>query len=96
LKPSSPQTGKFLRVAEWNIERGLEFDAVRLAFTDAQSFSALMDLKNSRATTDERARILDQVQLLKQADLLVFNEVDLGMNRTLFRNVAAELAGRAF
>ena len=25
LKPSSPQTGKFLRVAEWNIERGLEF-----------------------------------------------------------------------
>src|SRR5882724_8323251 len=56
LKPSSPQTGKFLRVAEWNIERGLEFDAVRLAFTDAQGFSALMDQKNTRATADERAR----------------------------------------
>ena len=28
LKPSSPVIGKFLRVAEWNIERGLEFDAV--------------------------------------------------------------------
>ena len=64
LKPSSPQTGKFLRVAEWNIERGLEFDAVRLAFTDTQGFAALMDQKNSRATADERARILDQVQLL--------------------------------
>ena len=36
MKPSAPQTGRFLRVAEWNIERGLEFDAVRLAFTDAQ------------------------------------------------------------
>jgi endonuclease/exonuclease/phosphatase family metal-dependent hydrolase len=92
LKPSSPQTGKFLRVAEWNIERGLEFDAVRLAFTDTQGFAALMEQKNSRATADERARILDQVQLLKEADLLVLNEVDWGMNRTLFRNVAAELA----
>ncbi len=93
LKPSSPQTGKFLRVAEWNIERGLEFDAVRLALTDARGFSALMGEKQSKATADERTRILDQVQLLKQADLLVLNEVDWGMNRTLFRNVAAELAG---
>ena len=92
LKPSSPQTGKFLRVAEWNIERGLEFDAVRLAFTDAQGFSRLMDQKNSKATADERAHILDEVQVLKQADLLVLNEVDWGMNRTLFRNVAADLA----
>lgn len=92
LKPGSPQMGKFLRVAEWNIERGLEFDAVRLAFTDAQGFSALMDQKGSKATADERARILNDVQVLKQADLLVLNEVDWGMNRTLFRNVAAELA----
>ncbi len=52
-----------------------------------------MDEKQSKATADERTRILDQIQLLKQADLLVLNEVDWGMNRTLFRNVAAELAG---
>lgn len=93
LKPSSPQTGKFLRVAQWNIERGLEFDAVRLAFTNPQKFSALMDEKKSRASADERAHIIDQVNVLRQADVLVFNEVDWGMNRTLFRNVAAELAG---
>src|ERR1044072_8193469 len=43
LKPGSPQMGKFLRVAEWNIERGLEFDAVKLAFTDAHQFADLMD-----------------------------------------------------
>lgn len=91
-KPSGPQTGRFLRVAEWNIERGLEFDAVRLAFTDAQQFAALMEQKNSHASADERARILDQVNILRQADLIIFNEVDWGMNRTLFRNVAAELA----
>src|SRR4030095_8803297 len=65
LKPISPRIGKFLRVAEWNIERGLEFDALKSAFTDAT---------------------------LKQADVVVLNEADWGVNRTLFRNVAAELA----
>jgi endonuclease/exonuclease/phosphatase family metal-dependent hydrolase len=94
LKPSDPKIGKFLRVAEWNIERGLEFEAVEAAFTDPQKLSHLMDEKNSRATMEERAQILDQVRLLKQADLLVLNEVDWGINRTLFRNVAAELAAR--
>ena len=34
LKPSSPRIGKFLRIAEWNIERGLEFDALQSAFKD--------------------------------------------------------------
>jgi hypothetical protein len=29
---------------------------------------------------------------MKQADVLVLNEVDWGLNRTLFRNVAADLA----
>jgi hypothetical protein len=92
LTPSSTQIGKFLRVAEWNIERGLEFDAIKFAFLDPKRFAELMDRKGSSATREERTHILDQVHLLQQSDLLVLNEVDWGMNRTLFRNVAAELA----
>ena len=92
LKPVSPQTGKFLRVAEWNIERGLEFDAVRLACTDPHQFLELMDQKQSRATPEERSRIVAQVNILREADVIILNEVDWGINRTLFRNVAAELA----
>ena len=37
LKPSDPQTGKMLRVVQWNIERGLEFDAVRFALATPRS-----------------------------------------------------------
>jgi endonuclease/exonuclease/phosphatase family metal-dependent hydrolase len=65
LKPSSPEIGKFLRVAQWNIERGLEFDAIKSALADPA---------------------------LKQADVVVLNEVDWGINRTRFRNVVSELA----
>ena len=49
LKPSDPQTGKMLRVVQWNIERGLEFDAVRFAFSDPKKFNALMEDKGSKA-----------------------------------------------
>jgi hypothetical protein len=92
LKPNDPQTAKMLRVAQWNIERGLEFDAVRFAFTDPKKFNALMEDKGSKADDDERAKIREQIAILQQADLLVLNEVDWGVNRTLFRNVAEELA----
>jgi endonuclease/exonuclease/phosphatase family metal-dependent hydrolase len=94
LKPSSAEMGSFLRVVQWNIERGLEFDAIRFAFSDPKQFNALMEDKGSKATESERGRIREQIGLLEQADLLVLNEVDWGMNRTLFRNVAAELADR--
>jgi endonuclease/exonuclease/phosphatase family metal-dependent hydrolase len=92
LKPSDPQTGKMLRVVQWNIERGLEFDAVRFAFTDPKKFNALMEDKGSKASDEDRAKIREQIAILQQADLLVLNEVDWGVNRTLFRNVADELA----
>ncbi len=92
LKPAQPQIGKILRVAQWNIERGLEFDAIRFAFSDPRQFNALMEDKGSKAGEDARAKIREEIGILQQADLLVLNEVDWGVNRTLFRNVAEELA----
>ena len=92
LKPAVPAVGKILRVAQWNIERGLEFDAIRLAFTDAKQFNALMEDKGSKADDKERDEIFEQIRVLQESDLVVLNEVDWGVNRTSFRNVAAELA----
>jgi hypothetical protein len=37
-----------------------------------------MDQNKSTASPEERARILDQVNTLREADLIVFNEVDWG------------------
>ena len=92
LKPTSPQFGRFLRVAQWNIERGLEFDAIKLALTNPTAFSAYMDQQGSKLSANEKQTVLDQIRLLDQADVIVLNEADWGVNRTLFRNVTAELA----
>ena len=93
MRPRLPGLGDSLVVAQWNIERGLEFDAIRLALSNPKGFSAFLEDRGSKISLEERARVLDQVETLKQADVIVLNEVDWGVNRTLFRNVADELAG---
>lgn len=92
LRPLGPHGRRLLRVAQWNIERGLEFDAIRLAFTDPRAFGALVEDDNPGLSAKDRAAAVEEAAELRQADVVVLNEVDWGVNRTLFRNVAAELA----
>lgn len=92
MLPSTAKLGPFIRVVEWNIERGLEYDAIRLAFTDQQGFARLIDSAEYPRGSEQRRLILQQVELMRQADVIILNEVDWGMKRTEYRNVAADLA----
>lgn len=90
--PQAKELGRFVRVVEWNIERGLEFDAIKLAFTDPQAFDSLIDKTKYPEGSEKRKMILQQAAILKDADVIIFNEADWGMKRSDYRNVAAELA----
>ncbi|HEV7680726.1 MAG TPA: endonuclease/exonuclease/phosphatase family protein [Pyrinomonadaceae bacterium] len=92
LVPSSPNIGQFVRVVSWNIERGLEYDAIQSAFTNPARFASLIDSSLYPRNSAARKEILDQVALMKQADVILLNEVDWGMKRTDYRNVVADLA----
>lgn len=92
LVPSSPAIGQFIRVVAWNIERGLEYDAIQSAFTNPARFGALIDSSLYPRGSAARKEILQQVALMKQADVILLNEVDWGMKRTEYRNVVADLA----
>jgi endonuclease/exonuclease/phosphatase family metal-dependent hydrolase len=84
--------GEFLRVVHWNIERGLEFDAIKAAFRSEDEFAGILDVERFPLDSSERAEILEQAAMLRAADVIVFNEVDWGLKRTGYRNVAADLA----
>lgn len=90
----SPPLGEFLRVAEWNIERGLEYEAVEAVFGDEAKFEAMLDVKRFPVGSDERAEVLREAEMLRRADVIVLNEVDDGLKRTDYRNVAADLAAK--
>ena len=81
----------FLRVATWNIERGLEFDALKAALTNDRRFFRRLpaSMRGSKLNLSE---VLAQAAELSRADVVILNEVDWGLKRTNYRNVAKELA----
>lgn len=91
IRAARPAKGRLLRVAAWNIERGLEFDAIKAALTNNQRFFRRLT-PEMRAEKFNLADILTQATELSRADVVVLNEVDWGLKRTNYRNVAKELA----
>lgn len=90
--PMTPNLGRSLRVVQWNIERGIEYDAVRAALANPSTFARFIDPVENPRGSKARNTIVQQVALMKDADVIVLNEVDWGMKRTDYRNVASDLA----
>ena len=92
LAPSNPELGSFLRIAFWNIERGLQYDAIAGALGGARNYTAMLQRTKLAHSSSTRAEATKEAALLSQADVIVLNEVDWGMKRTDYRNVIADLA----
>lgn len=91
-QPHCPQVqnlGPVLRVAFWNIERGLNFEMIESALTNSSDFARF---EKSKISGSRKTVIESQLATLQDADVLVLNEVDLGMKRTEYRDVARDLA----
>lgn len=93
-----PKLGPSLRVAFWNIERGLELDDIKLFLSDKDAF--MTKVKEERAKAKEggkRVRAVDlekipaEIETLQAADVWILNEVDWGVKRTEYREVIREL-----
>jgi hypothetical protein len=95
IKPremSASPLGQFMRVAFWNIERGLELPLIKLAMTDPEGFAAKLDVKKYPLDSLERKSILEESKTLSEADVIVLNEADWGVKRSGYHNVAEEIA----
>ena len=90
-RPRVEGLGPVARAAEWNIERGLNFDLIRLAFSDPEGFERAA-FEHNPVDPDRRAQIEAQLRTLQDVDIIVLNEADLGMKRTGYRDVTRELA----
>jgi endonuclease/exonuclease/phosphatase family metal-dependent hydrolase len=88
-RPFRDGLGPVLRASMWNIERGVEFDLIRLAFSDPEGLLNAISARTGEAVPEP---VRWQARLLRDSDVLILNEVDLGMTRTDYRDVARELA----
>jgi endonuclease/exonuclease/phosphatase family metal-dependent hydrolase len=95
LRPDLKGMGPSLRLVEWNIERGIEFDKIKLSLTDKQGFISEVHGEAASNTNTEKAKdemLRAQMDVLQSADVLVLNEVDWGMKRSDYRAVVKDLA----
>ncbi|HTU48995.1 MAG TPA: endonuclease/exonuclease/phosphatase family protein [Acidobacteriaceae bacterium] len=79
------------RVAEWNIERGIEFESIEQALTSSDAFEAKAQ-QAGKLSPVAMTKLRDQVTALRGADVFVLNEVDIGVKRSDYRNVVHDLA----
>jgi endonuclease/exonuclease/phosphatase family metal-dependent hydrolase len=93
-----PRIGPSLRVALWNIERGLELDYIELFLTNKDAFMAQVEEERKeakehkkRVRSVELEKIPEEIETLKSADVWILNEVDWGVKRTEYREVVREL-----
>ena len=87
-RPEIEDLGPSLRVVMWNIERGFALDHLKSLFAGTKAFL------NNQAQSGERIhvnRLLEQLDVLQSADVLVLNEVDWGLKRTGYGEVIREL-----
>jgi endonuclease/exonuclease/phosphatase family metal-dependent hydrolase len=98
-RPSEvPRLGPTLRVALWNIERGLELDYIELFLTNKDAFMAKVEEERKEAKDNKKSiraveleKIPEEIEILKSADVWILNEVDWGVKRTEYREVVREL-----
>jgi hypothetical protein len=94
----NPAIGPSLRVAFWNIERGLELDDIQLFLTDKDAFMAKVEEERKKAKESKKRiravqleKLPEEIEILKAADVWILNEVDWGVKRTEYREVVREL-----
>ena len=93
-----PLLGHCLRIAFWNIERGLELDDILLFLKDKDAFLAKVEAERKEAKENKKrirainlAKLPEEIDILKAADVWILNEVDWGVKRTDYREVIREL-----
>lgn len=80
--------GKYIRAIVWNIERGMELDLMIDIFNNPDKMKAKIDKENPYVAS----RVKNEIDYIRKADVLMLTEVDAGMPRTKYRNIAEEFA----
>ncbi len=89
---SSPKLGEYIRVAQWNIQRGLEFEGLQAVFESDVRVDAMLDPIKFPPGSAARQKLIEEAAMLRAADVIILNEVDWGVKRSDYRNIPEELA----
>lgn len=91
IKVNQP-LGSFISVATWNIEKSLQMDGVLNALQSENLFIASINEKKAPEGSKRRRKMLLQRNRLASSNIILLQEMDIGVNRSGYINAAEELA----
>ena len=90
---TDPKLGGYLTLASWNIGEEELFhlkDTIKV-FSSAEEFRSLIDLSKVPEGSSDYKEILRQRERLAHADIVLFQEVNVGVKRSEYRDEAKDL-----
>ena len=86
------ELGPYLSLASWNIEKSIHMREAITAFSSGDKFRSLIDTKKAPAGSDGYKKVVRQRHRLGKSDVIVLQEMDIGVKRSDYIDAAAELA----
>jgi endonuclease/exonuclease/phosphatase family metal-dependent hydrolase len=92
MRAQNEVMGEFLRVATWNVEKSIHAGDAARALGSQEAFEAMIDPKAAPPGSKERAELLRERERLTTADIVLLQEMDIGVSRSGYRDAAREIA----
>jgi len=90
--PKSDLLGPYLRVASWNVEKSFHIDEVIRLLKNKNSYNLMINPEKAELGSEQHEDMLRQRSRLLDADIFLFQEMEIGMKRSGYKNAAKELA----
>ncbi|MDD5216604.1 MAG: hypothetical protein PHS88_00720, partial [Candidatus Omnitrophica bacterium] len=91
-RPVDEKLGPVLTVASWNIEKSFRIPKAIRVLSAGEDFESMIDASKAPPGSDLRATILRQRERLTHADVIVLQEMDIGVKRSGYIDAAGTLA----
>lgn len=84
--------GEFVRVATWNIEKSIHAHEAAVALKSPEAFEALIDARAAPPGSKKRAELMRERERLITADVILLQEMDIGIGRSGYHDATREIA----
>jgi endonuclease/exonuclease/phosphatase family metal-dependent hydrolase len=92
IRPGHPALGPLINITSWNIEKSFNMAEVLKIFSSAPEFESMIDPAKAPKDSVLYQEIIRQRSRLLISDVLILQEMDIGVKRSNYINAAAELA----
>lgn len=93
---NNEKIGPYIRVGSWNIARGMNVEKIKLIYQNPDLLISTIPQETSfgnvKIIKNDDKKINEDIKNIKSMDILVLNEVDYGMPRTQYKDVARAIA----